>query len=114
MKYLVAATLLALACLAASPDIAVYPGATVDEQVGNALRKDHPGGVGYNSVDAFEKVDDYYKKLGGQDVPHSRIASSYLKYVVVSFPGKTSLIQLSWAPADKKHGTVIQIFPKKP
>lgn len=113
MKYLAAATLLAFACLGASPDIAVYPGAAVDEQAGNALRKDHPGGVAYNSADAFEKVDEYYKKLGSQDVPHSRNISSYMKYVVVSFPGKTYLVQLSWVAADKKHGTVIQLFPKK-
>jgi hypothetical protein len=67
----------------------------------------------YNAADAFEKLDDYYKKLGSQDVPHSRNISSYMKYVVLSFPGKTYLVQLSCVAADKKHGTVIQLFPKK-
>jgi hypothetical protein len=113
LKYLATAALIAFTCLGASPDIAIYPGAVVDEQVSDALRKSVPGGVAYTTADTFEKVDEYYKKLGGEDVPHMRHINSEGKYARLNFPGKTFQVNLTWVAADKKHGTIIQLAPKR-
>ena len=112
LKSAIVVLLLAWTCLGSAPDVAVYPGAVVDEEVSKALRKDHPDGIGYNTPDAFDKVDAFYKKAGGEDVSHTRNINAAMKYVVVRFPGKKFLIQLSWVAADKRHGTVIQLFQK--
>src|SRR5260370_42649468 len=105
--------LLVFVCLGSPPDVAVYPGAVVDEQVSKSIRKSNPENVAYNTADGFEKVDDYYKNIGSQDVPHSRNINANMKYVVLRFPGKTFQVQLSWVEADKKHGTVIQLVKKR-
>ena len=113
MKSLVGVLLFALSCLGSSPDVAVYPGAVLDEQVSKALRKStSPDSAAYNTADAFEKVDEYYKKAGSEDVAHTRNISADMKYVLLRFPGKKFQVQLSWAGADKKHGTVIQLVQK--
>lgn len=98
--------------LCSTPDIAVYPGSVVDEQVSKSIRKANPENIAYNTTDAFDKVDDYYKKLGSEDVPHSRNGGADMKFVVLRFPGKTFQVQLSWVAADKKHGTVIQFVKR--
>jgi hypothetical protein len=113
LKSLVVGVLLVFVCLGSSPDVAVYPGAVVDEQVSKSIRKSNPANVAYNTADVFEKVDDYYKKLGSQDVPHSRNTTADMKYVVLRFPEKKFQVQLSYVAADKKHGTVIQ-FVQRP
>lgn len=112
LKSAILVLLLAWTCLGLAPDVAVYPGALVDEQVSKALRKDHPDGIGYNTPDAFDKVDAFYKNAGGADAAHTRNINAAMKYVVVQFPGKKFLVQLSWVAADKGHGTVIQLFQK--
>jgi hypothetical protein len=102
---------LAWTCLSAVPDVPVYPGAVMDEQVTKSLRKEHPDGIAYKTPDAFDKVEAFYKNAGSEDVPHTRNMSTALKYVVVRFPGKKFLIQLSWSPGGRL-GTVIQLFQK--
>jgi hypothetical protein len=113
LKFVVVGMLLVFISLGFSPDVAVYPGATVDEQVSKSVRKSNPQNVAYNTPDGFEKVDDYYKNLGSQDVPHSRNIRADMKYVVLRFPGKKFQVQLSFVAADKRHGTVIQ-FVQRP
>jgi hypothetical protein len=112
MKSPVVVIVLVLICLGASPDVAVYPGATVDEQVSKSVRKGNPENVAYNSTDAFETVDDFYQKAGSEDVPHSRNISTDMKYVVLRFPGKKYQVALSWNVNDKRHGTVIQFLQR--
>lgn len=113
MKSLAVVLVFAFVCLGSPPDVAVYPGATVDEQVSKSVRKSNPENIAYNTADAFEKVDDYYKKAGSEDVPHSRNIQADMKLVVLRFPGKKFQVQLSWVAADKRHGTVIQ-FVQRP
>ena len=112
LKSAIVPLLLAWTCLGAAPDIAIYPGAVVDEQVTKALRMARPDGIGYTTPDAFDKVDAFYKNAGSEDVTHTRNINAAMKYVVVRFPGKKFLVQLSWVAADKRHGTVIQLFQK--
>jgi hypothetical protein len=101
--------MLAYSCFGAPPDVAVYPGSAVDEAVSKSVRKTNPENIGYNPTDAFEKVG---AKAGGEDVPHSRNIGETMKFVMLRFPGKKYQVQLSWVAADKKHGTVIQLFSK--
>ncbi len=112
LKSTIVLLLLVWTCLASAPDVPVYPGAVVDEAVSKDLRKDHPDGIGYNTADSFDKVEAFYKKAGGEDAPYTRNVSATMKYVVIRFPGKKFLAQLSWVGADTKHGTVIQLFQK--
>jgi len=112
LKSLVGVLLVAVSCLGSSPDVAIYPGAVFDEQVSKSVRKSNPDNAAYNSTDAFEKVDEYYKKAGSEDVPHSRNISADMKFVVLRFPGKKFQVQLSWMSADKRHGTVIQLVQR--
>ena len=104
--------LLVVVGLCSTPDIAVYPGAVVEEQASRSIRKSNPENVVYNTADTFEKVDDYYKNLGSQDVPHSRNGSADMKFVLLRFPEKKFQVQLSWVAADKRHGTVIQFVKR--
>jgi hypothetical protein len=76
-------------CLAAV-DVAVYPGAVVDEQVSQSLRNSNPENVAYSTTDSFDKVDEFYKKQGSEDLPHTRNISENSKYVLLQFPGKKS------------------------
>lgn len=112
MKSIGVMLLLAFPCLGFSPDVAVYPGATVEEQVSKSVRKSNPENVAYNSTDSFDKVDAFYKRAGSEDVPHSRNINADMKYVVLRFPGKKFVVQLSWNAADKRHGTVIQLVQR--
>lgn len=83
----------------------------MDEHVTKIVRKTHPDGIAYKTQDAFDKVEAFYKNAGCEDVPHTRNMSTVLKYVVVRFPGKKFLIQLSYSPGGRL-GTVIQVFEK--
>ena len=56
-------------------DLPVYPGALVDVRVTKELQEKDPENVGYITTDSCDKVDKYYKSLGGQDAPHSRIVN---------------------------------------
>jgi len=98
-------------CLAAV-DVALYPGAVVDEQVSQSLRKANPENVVYSTTDSFDQVDEFYKKQGSEDLPHTRNISADSKYVLLRFPGKKFQIQLTWMAVDKKHGTLIQMVKR--
>ena len=114
MKSLLSILLLAaIAAWAFAADFPLYPGAVMDDKVSAALRASNPESAAYNSTDAFEKVEDFYKKLGGIDKIHSRNVSAEMKYAAMTFPGKHFAVQLSWNVHDKKHGTIIQ-FVKRP
>jgi hypothetical protein len=113
LKYITIALVCAVLCFASGPDVAVYPGAIVEPDVTKTIRKTNPENAAYNSTDSFDKVENYYKKLGGEDVPHSRNVSESTKFVVMQFPGKNFRVGLSWVAGDKKHGTVIQLLRKK-
>jgi len=113
VKFLVVVLLLALLCLGSSPDVVLYPGAVVNEEASKSVRKSNADNIAYTTGDAFEKVDAFYKTVGSEDVPHSRNISADMKYVVLRFPGKKFQVQLSWVPADKRHGMLIQ-FVQRP
>ena len=104
------ALFVALASLVAALDVAAYPGAARDEKMTANHSKTNPGLVGYTTSDSFAKVDDFYKKLGSQDVPHSRVLNEVVTMVTLRFPGKKCQVSLSRSPA--KNITVIQIFPR--
>jgi len=113
LKSLTAALLFALLCLGALPDVATYPGATADAALTASNRQHGPQFselAVYTTPDSFEKVDEYYKKLGAQDVPHSRNFVPSMKYVSLRFPGKQFQVALSWSASDHRHITIVQIF----
>lgn len=112
MKAFLIILLVGFACFAAAPDVPVYPGATIEDQVTKATRQNGANNIAYNSPDSFEKVDGFYKKLASQDVPHSRNINADMKFVVLRFPGKKFQVGLSWNVNDKRHGTVIQFIEK--
>ena len=113
MKSLIVVLVFAFVCLGASLDVAVYPGAIVEERVSKSVRKSNPDNIAYNTADAFEKVDAFYKKAGSEDVVKTRNIGPDLKFVALRFPGKKFQVQLSWVATDKQHGTVIQ-FVQRP
>jgi hypothetical protein len=97
-------------------DVPVYPRALLDAGLTGMARQSsaaHPEVVVYITPDAFDKVDEFYKKKGGSDVPKSRKITSNAKVVILQFPGRTFAVQLSWVAANKKAGTVIQYFQKQ-
>jgi hypothetical protein len=109
LKALCLALILVFSCLAAV-DVAVYPGAILDDQRTKAVQKttqDHSERVIYSTGDAFEKVDAFYKANGSTDVPRSRAVGANSKYVLLKFPGKKYVVQLSWFAAQNKPGTTI-------
>jgi hypothetical protein len=113
LKYLVAGLALALVCHGASPDVPTYPGAVADKALTASNREHGPQFAEltvYTTSDSFEKVDEYYKKTGAQDVPHSRNFVPSMKYVSLRFPGKQFQVALSWSASDSRHITIIQIF----
>jgi len=116
LKTLAAVLLLALICLGASPDVAAYPGATVDPAL-TALNRTHGPQLAelavYTTADSFEKVDEYYKKIGGQEVPHSRNVVPSMQFVVFRFPGKKFQVGLSRSASDQRHITIVQIYLPK-
>ncbi len=113
MKSLIAGLLLALVCAGATPDVPSYPGSVADKELTASNREHGPQFAEltvYTTTDSFEKVDEYYKKIGAQDVPHSRNFVPSMKYVSLRFPGKQFQVALSWSASDKRRITVIQIF----
>ena len=64
----------------------------------------------YTTADSFEKVDEYYKKIGGQEVPHSRNVVPSMQFVVFRFPGKKFQVGLSRPASDQRHITIVQIY----
>ena len=93
-------------------NVAVYPGAVVDEQVSQSLRNSNPENVAYSTTDSFDKVDELYKKQGSEDLPHTRNISENSKYVLLQFPGEKFQIQLTWMAVDKRHGTLTQMVKR--
>jgi hypothetical protein len=114
LKSLAVILLLPVLCLgAASPDVAIYPGGVVNERISKSNLEQGPQFaelVAYLSTDDFEKVDDYYKKIGALDVGRSRNLNATMKYVVLKFPGKKYQVSLSRVAADPRHATIIQYF----
>jgi hypothetical protein len=113
LKSLIAGLLLALVCVGATPDVPPYPGAVADKALTASNREHGPQFAEltvYTTTDAFEKVDEYYKKIGAQDVPRSRNFVPSMKYVSLRFPGKQFQVALSWSASDQRHITIIQIF----
>jgi hypothetical protein len=113
LKFVIAVISLAVVCLGASPDVPPYPGAVVDKTLTVSNREHGPQFAEltvYTTADSFDKVDEHYKKLGAQDVPHSRNFVPSMKYVSLRFPGKQFQVALSWSASDQRHITIIQIF----
>lgn len=94
-------------------DVPVYPGALVDARVTKAIQEQDAENVAYTTTDPFDKVDKYYKSLGGQDAPHSRVVNDATTMVGQYFPGKKFYVFLSRLPGDPRHVTEIQIIVKQ-
>ncbi len=115
MKYFAVFLVASLLCLA-TPDVAIYPGATNDKALtatGRTMNPDYLEYVAYSTADPFEKVDDFYKLQGGVDLPYTRSKKPGIKMVTFKFPGKKFNVLVSWVEKDAAHGTVIQLFQRK-
>ncbi len=93
-------------------DVPVYPGALVDAPITKAIQKKDLENVAYITTDSFDKVDKYYKSLGGQDAPHSRVINDSVTMVGQYFPGRKFYVFLSRSPGDPRHVTEIHISVK--
>jgi hypothetical protein len=93
-----------------SLDVAVYPGAVLDDQRTSAVRSKHPEQAVYRTQDSFEKVEAFYRKLGGENLKNSdnvNNVSDDAKMVLLGFPGKKYCIAVVWMEGAKSLGTVI-------
>ena len=100
------------ASAAFAADVPVYPGALVDAGISKIIQEKEPENVAYTTADSFDKVDKYYKSLGGQDAPHSRVVNDTITMVAQYFPGKKFYVFLSRSPGSPRHVTEIQISVK--
>lgn len=93
-------------------DVPVYPRALVDPRVTKAVQEKDFENVAYTTADSFDKGDKYYKSLGGQDAPHSRVVNDTITMAGQCFAGKKFCVFLSRSPGDPRHVTEIQISVK--
>jgi hypothetical protein len=99
---------LSLSSTAIAADVPVYPGATISVPMTNAMQDKNPDSVVYTTLDEFDKVYAYYRKIGSE-TPTGTIMTKDVKHAGFRFPGETFGASISWRQQYAILGTTITL-----
>ena len=99
---------LSLSSTVLAADVPVYPGATLSETLTHAMQERNPDSVVYTTQDDFDKVCEFYRKIGGE-TPTGTLVTKDVKHAGFRFPGKTFGAVISWRQPSPVPGTMITI-----
>jgi hypothetical protein len=94
-----------LSAFAAPP---VYPGAKPVDELNQALKKSGQDSTAYNTMDAYEKVYDFYQGKGGE-LRRGRPARAGEKMATFQFKESGYAVNIIWKEDSKSKGTVFYI-----
>lgn len=94
-----------LSAFAAPP---VYPGAKPVDELNDALKKSGQDSTAYNTMDAYEKVYDFYQSKGGE-LRRGRPARAGEKMATLQFKATGYAVNIIWKEDAKSKGTVFFI-----
>jgi hypothetical protein len=99
---------LSLSSTALAADVPVYPGATLNATLTHAMQERNPDSVVYTTQDDFDKVCEFYRKIGGE-TPTGTLVTKDVKHAGFRFPGKTFGAVISWRQPSPVPGTMITL-----
>jgi hypothetical protein len=94
-----------LSAFAAPP---VYPGAKLVDELNQALKNSGQESTAYNTMDAYEKVYDFYQSKGGE-LRRGRPARAGEKMATFQFKDAGYAVNIIWKEDSKSKGTVFYI-----
>ena len=94
-----------LSAFAAPP---VYPGAKPVDELNRELKKAGQDSTAYNTMDAYEKVYDFYLAKGGE-LRRGRPARAGEKMATLQFKESGYAVNIIWKEDSKSKGTVFYI-----
>ena len=86
----------------------VYPGAKLVDELNQALKKSGQESTAYNTMDAYEKVYDFYQSKGGE-LRRGRPARAGEKMATFQFKESGYAVNIIWKEDSKSKGTVFYI-----
>ena len=94
-----------LAAFAAPP---IYPGAKPVDELNRELKKAGQDSTAYSTMDAYEKVYDFYLGKGGE-LRRGRPARAGEKMATLQFKESGCAVNIIWKEDSKSKGTVFYI-----
>jgi hypothetical protein len=83
-------------------------GATLSASLTQAMQEKNPDSVVYTTQDDFDKVFDFYRKIGAE-TPTGTLLTKDVKRAGFRFPGKTFGAVISWRQRSAVPGTMISL-----
>jgi hypothetical protein len=99
---------LSLSSTTFAADVPVYPGATLNQTLTDAMQEKNPDSVVYITQDGFDKVFEFYRKIGAE-TPTGTLLTKDAKHAGFRFPGKSFGASISWRQRSAVPGTMITL-----